>query len=122
MLPGDDPTGLSSWITLVFSCSPSMRSPSCRDCKRLPERRAGATMSRMKTLRARVEGGKLVPDQPTTLPAGAVGDLAVIDEGDELDAEERAALHAAISESWESLRQGEGVPAEEVLRELDDLG
>lgn len=77
-------------------------------------------MTVMKTLRARVVNGTLVPEQPTTLREGAVVDLAVVDEGDDLDDEERAALHTAISESWASLRRGEGVPAEEVLRELDD--
>ena len=76
----------------------------------------------MKTLRAKVVDGKLVPDRPTTLREGAVVDLAILDEGDDLDDEERAALHAALSESWASLRRGEGVPAEDVLRELDDLG
>lgn len=76
----------------------------------------------MKTLRARVEGGKLIPELPSTLPEGAVVDLAVLDEGDDLDDEERAALHAAISESWESLRGGGGIPADEVLRELDVEG
>lgn len=76
----------------------------------------------MKTLRARVVNGTLVPEQPTTLPEGAVVDLAVVDEGDDLDDEDRAALHAAISRSWDSLRAGHAIPAAEVLRELDDVG
>jgi hypothetical protein len=76
----------------------------------------------MKTLRARVVNGTLVPEQPTTLPEGAVVDLAVVDEGDDLDDEERAALHAAISRSWDSLRGGQAIPAADVLRELDDIG
>ena len=76
----------------------------------------------MKTFRAHVRGGHLVPEQPSALAEGAVVDLAVIDEGDDLDGEERAALLAVIAESWESLRRGEGIPAEDVLRDLDDLG
>jgi hypothetical protein len=75
----------------------------------------------VKTLRAKVVDGKLVPEGPTTLPEGAVVDLAVIDEGDDLEDEERAALHRALEDSAESFRRGEGVDAEDVLRELDAM-
>ena len=75
----------------------------------------------MKTLRTRVVNGAFVPEQPTTIREGSIVDLAVIDEGDELDDDERAALHLAISDSWKELRRGDAVPAEEVLRDLDDL-
>ena len=76
----------------------------------------------MKTLRARVVNGQLVPECPSHLQEGMVVDLAIIDEGDDLDDEERAALHAAISQSVASLDAGAGISAEDVLGELDHLG
>jgi len=45
--------------------------------------------------------------------------LVFADEGDDLDDEDRAALHAAIDRSIEQLERGESVPAEEVLRKLE---
>ena len=51
----------------------------------------------MSRLRARVENGRLVIDEPTDLPEGTVLDLVVDDEGDNLSAEEREALHAALA-------------------------
>ena len=70
------------------------------------------------SLRAVVKDGRLVVDEPTTLPEGTVLDLVVDDEGDDLDATERAALHAHLESSWEASRRGEFVPAEHVLAEL----
>jgi hypothetical protein len=76
----------------------------------------------MKVLRARIVNGNIVPDEPSGLPEGAVVDVAVLDEGSELDADEREALDAAITESHASLHAGEGIPAAEVLRERDTIG
>jgi len=56
----------------------------------------------MKTLRARVLNRRLVLDEPTEFPDGTVLDLTVVDDGDELDEEERMALHAALASSWRS--------------------
>lgn len=72
----------------------------------------------MQRLRARVRNGRLVLDEPTELPEGAVVDLVVDDETDDLDDAECAALDRAISHASESLRAGLGRPADEVLREL----
>jgi len=44
--------------------------------------------------------------------------LVFEDEGDDLDDEDRAALHAAIERSIQQFERGESVPAEQVLREL----
>src|SRR5207247_2460618 len=44
--------------------------------------------------------------EPTTLPDGTVVDLVAGDEGDTLTDEERRALHAALSKSWESAEVG----------------
>jgi len=57
----------------------------------------------MSPLRARVHEGRLILDEPTTLPQGTVIDLVADDEDDNLTDNERRALHAALSESWTSV-------------------
>lgn len=74
----------------------------------------------MRGIRAKVTNGRLIVDEPTTLPEGTVLDLVIDDEGDDLDDQEREALHAAIERSWQSAKQGNLIPAEEVIRELRD--
>ena len=69
-------------------------------------------------VRAVVREGRLLVDEPTTLPEGTVVDLVVDDEGDDLDATERAALHAHLEASWNASERGEVVPAADVLAEL----
>ena len=72
----------------------------------------------MSPLRARVEKGRLVLDEPTTLPDGTVIDLVADDEGDDLTDEERRALHAALSASRTSAEAGHMRPASAILDEL----
>jgi len=72
----------------------------------------------MSGLQARVEKGRLVLDEPTTLPEGTVVDLVVDDEGDDLTADERSALHDAISASWKSAEAGRLRPASDILDQL----
>ena len=72
----------------------------------------------MNTLRAQVRHGRLVMDEPTELPEGTVLELTAADPGDDLDDEERAALHDALAKSWEQARAGKLIPAEEVLAQL----
>jgi hypothetical protein len=69
----------------------------------------------MSSIRARVINGRLQLDAPTTLPEGTVLELVADDEGDELDEQERAALNAAISRAWASVKAGHGRPAAEVI-------
>ena len=71
----------------------------------------------MSPLRARVENGRLVLDESTTLPEGMVVDL-VADESDDLTDEERRALHRALSASWKSAEEGRLRPASAILDEL----
>jgi len=73
-------------------------------------------------LKARVRNGRLVLDEPTTLPEGTEIDLAIAEAGDELDAEERMALHAALADAWKSAQSGELRPAEELLKKLRTPG
>ena len=55
----------------------------------------------MSPLRARVEKGRLVLNEPTTLPDGMVIDLVADDEGDTLTDEDRRTLHEALAEVLE---------------------
>lgn len=72
----------------------------------------------MSPLRARVEKGRLVLDEPTTLPEGTVVQLVADDEDDDLTDDERRALHDALSASWQSAQAGELRPASDILDEL----
>jgi hypothetical protein len=69
----------------------------------------------MRGLQARVKAGRLVLNEPTTLPEGTVVDLVVDDEGDDLTADERSALHDALSASWRAAEAGHLRPASDVL-------
>ena len=72
----------------------------------------------MSPLRARVEKGRLVLDEPTTLPEGTVVELVADDEGDDLSDAERRALHEALASSWRSAEAGMLRPASDILDEL----
>jgi len=72
----------------------------------------------MQTLKARVRSGRLVLDEPTEFPEGTVLYLTLADQGDDLDEDERAALHAALDTSWASARAGKTRPAKEILHKL----
>jgi hypothetical protein len=72
----------------------------------------------MSPLRARVEKGRLVLNEPTTLPEGTVIDLVADDEGDDLSEEERRALHEGLLASSMSAEAGRLRPAKEILDEL----
>ena len=76
----------------------------------------------MSPLRARVEKGRLVLDEPTTLPEGTVVDLVADDEDDDLTDEERHALHEALSASWKSAEAGRLRPASALWRSFDSVG
>jgi hypothetical protein len=60
----------------------------------------------MSPLRARVEKGRLVLDEPTSLPDGTIVNLVADDECDDLTVEERRALRTALSTSWTSAKEG----------------
>jgi hypothetical protein len=72
----------------------------------------------MSPLRARVEKGRLVLDEPTTVPEGTVISLVIDDDDDDLTDEERQALHDALSASWRSAEAGHLRPASAILDEL----
>jgi hypothetical protein len=72
----------------------------------------------MHTLKAVVRNGRYVIDEPATLPEGSEVELQLVDAGDDLDDEERAALHRALEIGHEQAQRGEGRPAADVLRDL----
>ena len=72
----------------------------------------------MRAFKAHVENGRIVVDDPTDLPDGTELYVMPLREGDELDADERAALHAAIEEAEGELDAGEVVSEEELWTRL----
>jgi len=72
----------------------------------------------MSPLRARVEKGRLILDELTSLPEGTIIELVTDDEGDNLTDEDRRALHVALSKSWTSAESGRLRPASAILGEL----
>ena len=70
------------------------------------------------TMRATVRNGRLVMDEPTSMPEGTVLSLIVDDEGDDLDAAERAALDDAIERAWRSAQVSPGRDAQDVITSL----
>jgi len=81
---------------------------------------AAATMAGMGTVTARVVDGRLVVDQPTSLPEGTVVELSPVDDWDALDDEDRRRLHAALVASEEDVASGAMRSAEDVLAGLRD--
>jgi hypothetical protein len=65
-----------------------------------------------------VENGRLVVDEPVNLPEGTRVQLAVVDDADQLDDEDRRRLHVAIERGQQEIAQGKGVPAAQILAEL----
>ncbi|XXX78831.1 hypothetical protein WMF30_08645 [Sorangium sp. So ce134] len=73
----------------------------------------------MSALRAKVQGGRLVLDEPTSFAEGTVLDLVVADN-DDLDDAERARLDEALEASLASTREGT-IDADELLAEIARL-
>lgn len=66
------------------------------------------------TLKARVQNGRLVVDEPTELPEGTEVELLPLDPGDWLDPADREALHRALLASQEDVEAGRLVDIDEV--------
>jgi hypothetical protein len=70
------------------------------------------------TIKARVRNGRLILDEPTDLPDGTEVDLVLLDPGDWLDDDDRAALHRALAASSADVEAGRVVDAATILRDL----
>jgi hypothetical protein len=75
----------------------------------------------MNAVKARVHNGRLLVDEPTTLPDGCEVTLAVLD-GDDLENDDRAALHEALDEAFADADAGRVVDEEHVRALLRNLG
>ncbi|MCK6547370.1 hypothetical protein L6R52_16090 [Myxococcota bacterium] len=69
-------------------------------------------------LRAVVRQGRIIVDEPTSLPEGTVLELIVDDEADEMDDAERGRLHASMARAWAQYEAGEGRFADDVIARL----
>ena len=72
-------------------------------------------------LRARVRHGRIVLDEPTDLPEGTELELVLADGGDELDDEDRAALHHELELAMDDVDAGRVVSEDEVRAMLRTL-
>lgn len=77
----------------------------------------------MQALKAYVQKGRLVLDEPTNLPEGEVVELVTLADAlasgaDDLDDEERAALHRELEASIKEADAGQTVDLAEALAEL----
>jgi hypothetical protein len=67
----------------------------------------------MESLLARVINGRIVLDEPTSLPDGAEVEVVVLD--DDLSAEDRSELHASIERALEEVDAGQTLDARAFL-------
>jgi hypothetical protein len=72
----------------------------------------------MSGIRAKVKEGRLLVDEPTSLPEGTVLELVLDDEGDDLTENEREALNAALANAWQSAKTGNVRPARAIIGEI----
>jgi hypothetical protein len=70
------------------------------------------------TIKGRVRGGRLVVDEPISLPDGTEIELLPLDPGDWLDEADRTALHAALMESEADVAAGRFIEASDILDAL----
>jgi hypothetical protein len=71
-------------------------------------------------LKAHVKNGQIVLDEPSELPEGMAAHVYLYNpEGDSLSDAQREKLHRALDRSLAQADAGQGVPAEEVLAELE---
>lgn len=75
-------------------------------------------ISTMTAVKAYVKNGRLIVHEPTDLPEGTVVPLEIADDWDDLDDEERAALHESLRESIEQMKAGQTIDIEQALAEL----
>ena len=70
------------------------------------------------TIKGRVRGGRLVVDEPISLPDGTEIELLPLDPGDWLDEADRTALHAALMESEADVAASRLIEASDILDAL----
>ena len=78
----------------------------------------GITIRIMKTIKVRVEGGRIVGEAPPRLLEGTELELCIADPGDGMTEEELAKLNRALETAWRSVKEGRVRPAAEVIAEI----
>jgi hypothetical protein len=76
----------------------------------------------MTPLKARVRNGRLQLDEPTTLPEGSEVELVPVDSWDQLEPDDRQALHDALTRSATQAKRGQTVDSGEALKRLKARG
>ena len=84
--------------------------------ERGPARNVMVMFPSMTALKAHVENGRIIVDEPTDLPDGTV--LHVLPVSAEMDADERAALERSIEEGYEDFVKGDVEDAFEHLARI----
>ena len=72
----------------------------------------------MKTLKVRVENGKIVGEAPAGLPEGTELELCIADPGDDMTEEELAELNRALETAWRSVKEGRVRPVSDVIADV----
>ena len=72
----------------------------------------------MLALKARVQNGRFVIDEPADLPEGEEVFLMRVDDSAELDDDERARLEAALERSFQQARAGQFIESDQVIGRL----
>lgn len=73
----------------------------------------------MSALRARVQAGRLILDEATSLPDGT--ELRLVIDTEDLDASARQEIDKLLEEAEADRLAGRSFPAEDVLRELEGI-
>jgi hypothetical protein len=73
----------------------------------------------MSALRARVQAGRLILDEATSLPEGT--EIRLVIDTEDLDASARQEIDKLLEEAEADRRAGRSFPAEDVLRELEAI-
>ena len=76
-------------------------------------------VSAMSALRAHVENGRIVVDDPTDLPDGTVLHVFPVSGGDGMTVEELEALERALARGSADIAAGRVIDASELLARLD---
>ncbi len=69
----------------------------------------------MKTVRMKVQGGKLIGEAPAMLREGAIVDVVIADRDDDMSSEELATLNDELDASWVELESGNVVSADDAI-------
>lgn len=101
------------------ACCPTLKTvQSAFSLRILPHDLIRYTMNFMKTLKVKVENGKIVGDAPPGLPEGTELELCIADPDDQMTEGELSELNRGLEAAWRSVKAGHVRPATDVIAEL----